>query len=67
VDTAGTPQNVRVARSMADQVSEKLRSAALSLDLSAVKSVKQYRFKPGEFEGKPVPVEVKVEVNYRIY
>jgi TonB family protein len=67
VDSAGKPQDVRISRSLADQVSKKLQSAALSLDESAIKTVKEYRFKPAEFEGKPVSVGIKVEVNYRIY
>jgi hypothetical protein len=29
--------------------------------------VKQYRFQPGQFQGKPVPVEIEVRVNFRIW
>jgi protein TonB len=29
--------------------------------------VRQYRFKPATLRGKPVPVEVNIEVNFRIY
>jgi TonB family protein len=66
VDTTGKPRDLRISRSLADQVSQELRSAALTLDESALKTVKAYRFKPAEFAGRPVPVEIKVEVNYQI-
>jgi TonB family protein len=67
VDVAGKPQDVRVSRSLAEDVSKKLKSIALGLDENAVNAVKQYRFEPAEFRGKPVPVETTVEVQYRIY
>jgi TonB family protein len=67
VDAAGKAQDVRVSRSLAEGVSKKLRPIALGVDDCAVKAVKEYRFEPAEFQGKPVPVEIAVEVNYRIY
>ena len=67
VDAAGKPQDVRVLRSLAEGVSKKLRPVALGLDENAVKTVKEYRFEPAEFQGKPVPVETTVEIDYRIY
>ena len=67
VDVSGTPQNVRISRSIESAVPPKLRSAARGLDLNCVEAAKQYRFKPGTYQGKPIPVEIKVEINYRIY
>jgi TonB family protein len=67
VDAAGKPQDVRVSRSLAEGVSKKLRTIALGLDENAVKAVEEYRFEPAEFQGKPVPVETTVEINYRIF
>ncbi len=67
VDVAGKPQNVHVSRSLGEGLSKKLRPIALGLDESALKSVKEYRFEPAEFQGKPVPVDISVEVTYRIY
>jgi protein TonB len=67
VDAAGNPENVRVARSLALDVNKKYKQIALGLDDNAVAAVKQYRFQPGQFQGKPVPVEIEVKVNYRIY
>ena len=54
IDTDGFPQNIQVVRSLDD-----------GLDQSAVAAVQQWRFKPGEKDGKPVRVAVKVEVNFR--
>jgi TonB family protein len=67
VDTAGNPQDVRVARSLAQDVGKKYKQIALGLDANAVAAVKQYRFQPGQFQGKPVPVEIEVRVNFRIW
>lgn len=67
VDAEGNPQDVRVVRSIADTVPAKLRSVAIGLDKKAVEAAKQYRYKPATFQGKPVPVEVNVEINFRIY
>ena len=67
VDTSGNPQDVAVARSMSEDVSKKYKQIAVGLDKSAVEAVKQYRFQPGQFQGKPVPVEIQISVNFRIY
>jgi TonB family protein len=67
VDAAGKPQDVRVSRSLAEGLSKKLRPIALGMDENAVKTVKEYRFEPAKFQGKPVPVETTVEISYRIY
>lgn len=67
VDVHGDPQDVHVLKSMAEIVSKKQRSAALSLDQKALEAVRQYRFSPARDGDKPVPVKVNVEVNWRIY
>ena len=67
VDPTGTPQKIHIRRSVADGLPANLRSAALELDHNAMKAVSQYRFAPGIFQGKPVPVEIAVEVNFRLY
>jgi TonB family protein len=56
VDQNGQPQNVRVARGLGNELDEK-----------AVEAVQQYRFKPATRNGEPVPVDLKVEVNFQIY
>jgi len=67
VDTAGNQQDVRVARSLSQDVSKKYKQIALGLDDNAVAAVRQYRFEPGQLQGKPVPVEIEVSVSYRIW
>jgi protein TonB len=56
VDTQGRPQNVHI-----------LRGVGMGLDENAIKAVQQYRFKPAMEGGKPVPVELNVEVNFQIF
>jgi TonB family protein len=36
-----------------------------SLDLSAIRAIMRFRFTPGMRHGKPVPVEIKVDMNFR--
>jgi len=56
VDAQGNPQRVSVVRHL-----------GMGLDEKAVEAVRQYKFKPATLQGKPVPVEVNIEVNFRIY
>lgn len=56
VDTHGLPQSVHI-----------LRGVGMGLDDKALAAVKQYRFKPAMLAGKPVPVEVNVEVTFQIF
>jgi hypothetical protein len=67
VDTRGIARDRQVSTSIADTVPPKLRSIATELDRNAVNAVKMYRFKPGMYQGKPVPVETTVGINYRLY
>jgi protein TonB len=56
VDEKGNPTNVRV-----------IRGIGMGLDEKAVEAVKGYRFKPALENGKPVTVEVNVEVTFHIF
>jgi protein TonB len=56
VDQNGRPQNVHV-----------LRGVGMGLDEKAVDAVRQYKFKPAMENGKPVAVEMNVEVNFQIF
>jgi TonB family protein len=56
VDREGLPQDVHV-----------VRSAGKDFDASAMKAVRQYRFKPGVRFGSPVAVAINIEVNFRKY
>jgi protein TonB len=56
VDQQGRPENVHV-----------LRGVGMGLDEKAVAAVKQYKFRPAKENGKPVAVELNVEVNFQIF
>ena len=56
VDQNGNPQNVHV-----------LRGVGMGLDQKAVEAVKQYKFKPAKEGGKPVAVELNVQVDFQIF
>jgi periplasmic protein TonB len=64
VDAEGNPKDVHLIKSSANTVNKKL---ATELDEKSIKAVKQYRFQPGTYQGKPVPVELNVEVNFQIF
>jgi TonB family protein len=38
----------------------------MGLDEKAVEAVRRYRFKPATLQGKPVAVELNIEVNFRL-
>ena len=42
------------------------RSVGLGLDEKALEAVAQWKFNPGKKDGKPVPVEAFIEVNFRL-
>jgi TonB family protein len=57
VDTNGMPQDTKV-----------VRCTSPSFEATSLDAVEQYRFKPATTqEGKPVPVKVTVEIDYRLY
>jgi TonB family protein len=56
VDAKGKPQNVHV-----------LRGVGMGLDEKALKAVRAYRFRPATEYGKPVPVGLNVEVDFKIF
>jgi protein TonB len=56
VDEQGNPTHVRVARGV-----------GMGLDEKAVEAVRQWKFKPGTQHGKPVKVDVYVNVGFHIY
>ena len=56
VDTQGRPVNVHI-----------VRGVGMGLDEKAVEAVKQYKFKPATENGKPVLVDLQIEVNFQIF
>jgi len=55
VDPSGKAVNIRV-----------MHSLGLGLDEKAIEAVKQWKFKPGMKDGKPVTVAASIEVNFRL-
>ncbi len=55
VDPSGKAVNIRV-----------LHSLGLGLDEKAMEAVRQWKFKPGMKDGKPVTVAASIEVNFRL-
>jgi len=55
VDTDGKPSHIRV-----------VRGVGMGLDEKAVEAVRQYRFKPAMKDGKPVQVDLYIDVNFQI-
>jgi protein TonB len=56
VGTDGTVSNARI-----------LNSLRKDLDASALEAVRKWRFEPAMKDGKPVAVQVNVEVTFRLY
>jgi protein TonB len=56
VDAHGRAQRVHVVRGI-----------GMGLDERAVEAVRQYRFKPAMKDGRPVDVEMNVDVNFQIF
>lgn len=56
VDRDGVPKHISVVRPL-----------GLGLDDAAVRTVEKWRFKPAMKGSEPVPVQINVEVNFRLY
>ena len=52
----GRPQQLKVARSL-----------GLGLDQQAIEAVRTWKFEPALKDGRPVAVEINIEVNFRLY
>src|SRR5215813_160593 len=52
----GKPRDIRVSRTL-----------GLGLDEKAIEAVKQWKFEPAMKDGKPVAVQINVEVDFRLY
>ena len=55
VDEDGNPQHVKV-----------VRGVGMGLDEKAVEAIRQYKFKPATLNGKPVTVDLYIEVRFQI-
>ena len=56
VDDTGRPRNIRVVRGL-----------GYGLDAKAVEAVQQWRFQPAMKDGKPVNVQISVEVGFHLF
>jgi periplasmic protein TonB len=56
VDQSGKPRDIKVSRSL-----------GMGLDQKAVEAVRGWKFEPAMKDGKPVAVQINVEVNFRLY
>ncbi len=56
VDQNGKPRDIKVSRSL-----------GMGLDQKAVEAVRNWKFEPAMKDGKPVAVQINVEVNFRLY
>ncbi len=56
VDELGNPSHVRIAR-----------GAGMGLDEKALEAVAQYKFKPATQDGKPVKVDMYIDVGFQIF
>jgi protein TonB len=56
VDSTGHPRNLRVVRGL-----------GLGLDEKAIEAVRQWTFQPSLKDGRPVDVQITVEVQFRLY
>lgn len=52
----GRPRDLRIQRSL-----------GMGLDQKAIEAVRRWRFEPGMKDGRPVAVQINIEVNFRLY
>lgn len=68
VDVDGHVREAQIIRSASERYREKKdHEAAVLFDQQALIAVRQYRYRPGMFQGKPVPVEEEIEVQFLVY
>lgn len=68
VGVDGHVRDAHIVKSCAEKITNtKDHEAALTLDQQAIKTASQYRFEPGKYQGKPVPVELNVVINFEIF
>lgn len=67
VDESGRPTEIKVVRwRLREKGSDGEVKDPLGLDEEAVKALKQWRFRPAMKQGKPVPAQANIEINFRL-
>jgi len=56
IDSSGTPRDIHVQRGI-----------GMGLDKKAIEAVQKWRFEPATKDGRPVAVQISVEVSFRLY
>jgi protein TonB len=56
VGADGHPRDVKIARTL-----------GMGLDQKAIEAVRNWKFEPAMKDGRPVAVQINVEVNFRLY
>jgi protein TonB len=66
VEPDGTVGSAQIIKSVAEAYKNKEdHDAALTLDAKAVDAARLYRFEPTIVKGKPVALELKIEINFQ--
>jgi hypothetical protein len=65
VDTNGIPTDIHIVRSPPDPSDKEMHDVAMDLQNFCNEAAQKYRFQPATFQGKPVPVNLKVEISYQ--
>jgi hypothetical protein len=65
VDIKGYPDDMHIVRSTPDPIDKGMHDVANALQNSCIEAAQKYRFRPGTFQGKPVPVDLKLEISYQ--
>jgi periplasmic protein TonB len=56
VDSSGNPQDIRIVRHL-----------GMGLDQKAIEAVRQYKFKPAMYQGRPVSVQMVINVDFHLH
>jgi TonB family C-terminal domain len=66
VEPDGTVGSAQIIKSVAEAYKNKEdHDAALTLDAKAIDAARQYRFEPTIVKGKPVALELKIEISFQ--
>ena len=67
VGTDGKPTDVHIAPASSVSKDEDNGDLAIETRMICIDAVEKYRFKPALFQGKPVAVDLKVQINFKSF